>query len=188
MKLEAQLAELTALGFSLEPEVTVDDLLYSFDRESFEGQPFDLLLLALGVEVEREPWGRPFCRRVWNFDLECVEDDGAYVDIVNHLGTLAGADHRIAAVVDHVDLEAAEGWVEYTLDGKRRRHDIEVHDDWADMKAVSLVMAALEERGRRFYAKDNGQAMVFFYLDEQTAKRLNGLSKNALKPVLPYRR
>jgi hypothetical protein len=40
MKLEDQLATLAALGLALEPGVTIDDLLYSFDRESYEKRPF----------------------------------------------------------------------------------------------------------------------------------------------------
>lgn len=48
MRLEAQLSELAALGLALEPSVTVEDLLYSFDREAYEKKPFDLLLFILG--------------------------------------------------------------------------------------------------------------------------------------------
>jgi hypothetical protein len=145
MKLEAQLAELAALGLALEPDVTIDDLLCSFDRAQYEERPFDLVLFALGIEVERQPWGRPVCRRVWNFDAECIEGDGAYVAIVTALGWVAGATHRLSSVADHVDLDAGEGWVEYTLDGKRRHCDVEIQDDWADMQVVTQIMADLVE-------------------------------------------
>ena len=63
MKLEQQLADLARFGLTLEPGTTVDDLLYSFDRSQYEDKPFDLLLFMFGAEVERAPWGRPFCRR-----------------------------------------------------------------------------------------------------------------------------
>jgi hypothetical protein len=184
MKLEAQLSELAALGLALEPGVTLDDLLYSFDREQYEEKPFDLLLFILGAEIEREPWGRRFCRKVWNFDTECVEGGGAYVRIVENLAHVAGASGRISGVKDEVDLDARRGWVEYTLDGKRQIWDVEIRDDWADMMVVSYVMDALEESGRRFYAKDNGQAMVLFYLGEAEAAQINRLSKNALRPAV----
>jgi hypothetical protein len=55
MNLEAQLTELAALGLALEPNVTIDDLLYSFDNAMYEERPFDLVLFMLGSEVEREP-------------------------------------------------------------------------------------------------------------------------------------
>jgi len=184
MNLETQLAELAKLGLALEPGITVDDLLYSFGRASFEEQPFDLVLFMLGVEVEREPWGRPFCSRVWNFDTECITGRGAYVRIVKQLARLADASDRLMNVRDAVDLEDGTGKVEYAIDGKQRSWDIEIRDDWADMMVVSYMMADLEAGGRRFYSKDNGQAMVLFYLDEAVAARINQLSKGALKPVL----
>src|SRR5438477_5697649 len=160
MKIEAQLAELAELGLTLEPGVAVDDLLSSFDREAFEKRPFDLLLVLLGSEVERKPWGRRFSRHAWNFDTECVEGDGAYVRIVDQLAKLADATQRLSDVRDHVDHESEEAWLEYLLDGKRRHYDVEVQDDWADAQVVSEVMEDLEGAGRHFYAKDNGQAMV----------------------------
>ena len=46
-------------------------------------------------------------------------------------------------------------------------------------------MDDIQRDGRRFYFKDNGQAMVLFYLDPGTAEELNRLSNNALKPALP---
>lgn len=36
----------------------------------------------------------------------------------------------------------------------------------------------------RFFFKDNGQAMVLFYLNPAQAAELNKLSKGALQPVL----
>ncbi len=48
---------------------------------------------------------------------------------------------------------------------------------------VAKVSADLEGSGRRFCAKDNGQAMVLFFLDEATAKAINRHTKDALEPV-----
>jgi hypothetical protein len=93
--------ELARMGVGLEPGITIDDLLYPFDREAFEDPPFDLVLFALGMEVEREPWGRPICRRAWHLDSECVHGEGAYVTIVNRLAALAGATARLSSVRDH---------------------------------------------------------------------------------------
>jgi hypothetical protein len=182
MKLEAQIEQLAALGLSLEPGVTLDDLLYSCDRHEYEAKPFDTLLFMLGVEIEREPWGRPFCKRAWNFDTECIEDDGAYVDIVQHLTAVASAESRVSDVRGHVDHEAQQAWLEYTIDGHRRRLEPKVDTDWADADAVLEIMGDLERGGggRRFYAKDNGQAQVLFFLDEATACRLNELTGGAL--------
>lgn len=65
MTLEDQLAKLADLGLKLDDGVTIDDILHSFDRDDYEERPFDLILFILGIEVERAPWGRPVCSRVW---------------------------------------------------------------------------------------------------------------------------
>lgn len=184
MTLEEQLAKLSDLGLKLNDGVAVDDLLYSFGREDFEQQPFDLILFVLGIEVEREPWGRAVCSRVWNFDTECIVETGDYVGIVKRLCQIAGQPDRLEDVSDFVDMDSGKAWLKYKVDGKQRNWTVEVNGDWADTMAVNYVMGDVERDGRRFYFKDNGQAMVLFYLDPPTAAELNRLSNNALKPVL----
>ena len=83
-----------------------------------------------------------------------------------------------------VDIDACEAWLKYKVDGTERNWPVEVNDDWADALTLNYVMDDIERDGRRFYFKDNGQAMVLFYLDERSAAELNRLSNNALKPVL----
>lgn len=184
MKLEEQVSKLAELGLPLAEGVTVDDLLYSFGRESFESRPFGRILFLYGVEVEREPWGRPFCRRVWNFDTECVTGSGAYVAIARRLAELTGRPDALADVADFVDLESGEAWLKYTVKGTPRHWPVEVNDDWADMMAVSYLMDDLEGDGKHFYSKDNGQAMILFFLDPATAAELNRLSGDVLKKFL----
>jgi hypothetical protein len=184
MKLEQQLSALRELGIALEPDVSIDDLLYSFDREAYEAKPFDALLFILGATVEREPWERPFCRRVWGFDTECIEQTGDYVAIAERLSELAGHPGALIDLRDHVDLDDGEAWIEYTIEGRRQRWDIEVDDDWADLMVVSYLMADLERDGWKFRKRDNGQAMVLYYLDEARFARLNQLAAEPLSTML----
>lgn len=183
MTLEQQLAKLSELGLAFDEGVTIDDALYSFDRKNYEDKPFDLVFFVLGIEVEREPWGRPVCSRVWNFDQECIGESGSYVDIVGKLCRVAAQPDCLKYVSDFVDLENGTAWLKYQVDGKKRDWIVEVNDDWADMLTVGYVMDDIERDGRRFYFKDNGQAMIMFYLDKHTANELNLLSNNALKLV-----
>src|SRR5438876_6049041 len=104
MTLEEQLATLADFGLKLDDDVTVDDILYSFSRQDYEERPFDLILFVLGIEVEREPWGRSVCSRVWNFDLECIVETGDYVSIVKRLCQLAGQPDCLEDVSDFVDI------------------------------------------------------------------------------------
>jgi hypothetical protein len=184
MTLEQQLALLADLGLKLDSGVTVDDILYSFDRKDYEEEPFDLILFALGMEVEREPWGRAVCSRVWSFDTECISSTGDYVRIVRQLCRIAGQPDRLKEISDFVDLQSGEAWLKYKFNGTERNWRVEVNNDWADMPTLGYVMDDIERDGRRFYFKDNGQGMVLFYLDSKTAAELNRLSNNAVKPVL----
>lgn len=180
MTLEQQLEALSEVGLTLNDGVTVDDLLYSFDREEFESEPFDLILFVLGIEVEREPWGRPVCSRAWNLDMECIAETGDYVQIVKRLCEVAGQPSRITDIEDFVDLESGQAWLKYSVDGQARNYTVTVNNDWADPDTIAKIMADIERDGFRFYAKDNGQASIWFYLDSDTAQKLNELTNNAL--------
>jgi hypothetical protein len=184
MTLEQQLATLADLGLKLDDGITVDDLLYSFGREDYEQRPFDLILFVLGGEVERAPCGRSFCSRAWDFDTECIYSTGDYVHIVKRLCQVAGQPDCLTDVSDFVDIDAGKAWLKYKVNGTQQNWPVEVNDDWADMLTLSYVMDDIERDGRRFYFKDNGQAMVLFYLDAATAAEVNRLSNDALKPVL----
>jgi hypothetical protein len=184
MTLEQQLAKLAELGLKLNEGITVDDMLYSFGREDYEQRPFDLILFVFGIDVERKPWGRSVCSRVWNFDTECIASTGDYVRIVKRLCQVAGQPDCLKDVSDFVDLDSGKAWLRYKVNGTERDWPVEVNDDWADTLTLNYVMDDIERDGRRFYFKDNGQAMVLFYLDPGTAAELNRLSNNALKPVI----
>lgn len=184
MTLEKQLAKLAELGLTLDDGITIEDILYSFDREDYEEPPFDLILFVLGIEVERAPWERSVCSRVWNFDTECITSTGDYVRIVKRLCQVAGLPDCLKDVSDFVDIDAGKAWLKYKVDDTERNWPVEVNDDWADTLTLSYVMADIERGGHRFYYKDNGQAMVLFYLDSHTAAELNRLSNDALRPVL----
>lgn len=184
MTLEQQLAKLAELGLKLDDGINVDDILFSFDRKDYEERPFDLILFVLGIEVERAPWGRLVCSRVWNFDTECITSTGDYVRIVNRFCQVAGQPDCLKDVSDFVDIDAGKAWLKYKVDGTEQNWPVEVNDDWADTLTLNYVMYDIERGGHRFYFKDNGQAMVLFYLDSKAAAELNRLSNNALKPVL----
>jgi hypothetical protein len=185
MKLEQQLQRLAELGLPLNDGITVDDLLYSFSREEFEKIPFGLTLFLLGVEVEREHWDRRFCSRVWVLDTECITSTGSYVSIVRHLCELAGDAEYLTNVSDHVDIEGGTARLEYKIGDVERKWTVEVNDDWVDRMTLAYIIDDIERDGKRFYFKDNGQAMVLFFLDAAVAAELNRLSNGALSLMNP---
>lgn len=186
VSLESQLATLADVGLKLDDGITVDDLLYSFGRDEYEQIPFDLILFAFGIEVEREPWGRAFCSRVWNFDTECINDTGDYAEILTRISRVADAEF-ITNIEDFVDIENNIAWVSYEIDGKSRKLNAVVNDDWADFSIVSTIMREIERGGRKFFSKDNGQAMILFYLTPADAITINNKivdERNYLKLTL----
>ena len=190
MKLETQLDKLAELGLVLNHGITVEDLLYSLNRSEFEKEPFECLLFSFGIEVEREPWGRRICNQVWNFDTECIVSTGDYVNIIQNLCLLTGKSDYLTDLVDYInvdytDMAASECWLEYTLGDRRRHWEIEANDDWADMMTITYVMEDLQHDGKQFYSKDNGQAMILFYLDRSNAEKLSDLCGEDLEPVIP---
>jgi hypothetical protein len=52
VSLSEQLSELRKIGICLNEGITEKDLLDEFDREEFEEEPYCLLLVAMGGEVE----------------------------------------------------------------------------------------------------------------------------------------
>lgn len=184
MKLEQQLAKLAELGFRLNDNVSVEDLLYSFDREAYEDAPFDLILFAFGMEVEQGAPGRNVCSRVWNFDSECIYESGNYTEIVQRLCEVAGSPNALTEIADHVNHDVQDGWLQYKLNGTMRHWKLEINDALADVQTLSHVVKDLETDGHRFFFKDNGQALVLFFLDDKTAAALNALTHDALKPLL----
>lgn len=181
--LEQQLETLAKLGIELNEGVTIDDLLRSWDRETYEKDPFGTIFFALGAELEGEPWGRNICDQVWNFDLECIEGEDSYVTIVKNLCRIAGNEAFLTDLEDRVELDADEAWLAYNVGNTRREHVIPMDDDWADSGTVAAVMRDIEHGGAKFFAKDNGQASVLFYLRPDIALELNRLTGGALTPV-----
>jgi hypothetical protein len=181
MKLEDQLDTLENLGLGLNPGVTIDELLYSFDREAYEEEPYDLILFVLGTEVERPPWGRSVCSSAWNLDMECICETGDYVTIVSRFCEVANLKSALTDIEDYVDIESGEAWLKYVVDGQPRHFKVKVDNDWADPDTIAAVMSDLERDGFHFYGKDNGQATIWFYLNAETAAKLNQLTNGALQ-------
>lgn len=178
MKLEEQIEKLSDVGLLLNPGVSVENLLLLFSREEFEEAPFDLILFVYGSEIEEEPWGRYFCDQAWNFDVEAIEDDGSYVEIVRQFHRITGKRKRIEGLQDKINIEESYAQLLYTVDGVERTYQPIVNDDWADAQVVESIMRDLRHSGYDYYPKDNGQASVWFYLSQDQANELNKLADN----------
>ena len=88
--LEKQIADFAAAGLTLAPGRTIDELLQTWSREEYEKDPYQCLLFTYAIEVEAEPWGRWFTDKGWNWDTECINEPGSYVEILRNIERLTG--------------------------------------------------------------------------------------------------
>lgn len=182
--LDQQIEEFAAAGLTLNPGITRADIVYSFPEEEFVANPYELLLFIYGIDVEREPWDRRFCDKVWNFDAECIDGKGSYIPIVQSLAALTGQQDLLADVSDDVDLSAPTATVKYVLAGQPKDIEVHIQDDWADETFVQALAKQIEGEindGRRFWAADNGQAAILTFLNDEQASMLNRRSSGMLQ-------
>jgi hypothetical protein len=185
LKLETQLEQLAELGFEIDPDVTIEDILSVVDRSALERDPFKLLLYAFGAESLRAPLGRRICHRVWNLDPEGIETTGDYAKIVRQLCLLGGNPDWLTEIADYIDVETDEWWLEYTIGAKKQHHLVALDRDWLDMLTIADVMADIQRDGYLFYLLEHEQVMILLYLDRVTAEKLGDLCNEDLEAVVP---
>ena len=180
ISLEIQLESLSNLGISLEPGITIDDLLNSFAREEYENKPYDLVLGMLGSDVESEPWHRPFSSNIWDCDFERIYQSGDYVEIVEKLSKLAELSDSVTELKDHIDFDNNNAWLKYKIDGNEKHYKIKLDNDWIDSDALDSITLDLEKNGNHFYAINCGQASLFLYLNAESSRALKKLTGRKL--------
>lgn len=187
ISLETQIAALREAGLVMAPERTIDELLTSWSRDQYESDPYGLLLFMYGSEVEAQPWGRHFCDRGWNFDMECLNEAGDYVRAFTEIVRVTGQPHLVTEMSDDFDFEAQACEIRYTINGKARTLSARIDNDWADPEAVIAFARDLQATigdGRRFWAADNGQASILFFLTDAEAANVNALRRDVLIPYV----
>jgi hypothetical protein len=154
---EGQIKVLDKCGIRLRPGVDVEKLLESFGREAYEADPYKLLLVSMGSELEFEPFENA-SDDVWHFDTECIEDHNDYIRIAERFRDLAGGLLPLENITDNVDLLEGEVWLSFHLDGHVHKWTAEVDNDWVDTKIISRFAELLTGRnlGKRFTYLDLG--------------------------------
>lgn len=115
-------------------------------------------------------------KNLWQFDMECIEDNGDYVALTKKFAKLCGGALDFKQLTDSVDIDEEEAQLKFSLDGKKYKWDLEVEDDWVD-PAFLLKMAELLESkkvGLRFtYLDLGGQDFVIGCASGTELKKLN---------------
>lgn len=183
VRLETQIEALKGAGLTLAPGRTIEELLTSWPREDYESDPYNLILFVYGSDVEAEPWGRAFCERGWNFDMECLVQKGDYVSAFENILRITGQPQLATGLSDNFNIDAEACEIRYTLKGQPKVLKARVDDDWADPKAVAAFVRDIEAAigdGRHFWAADNGQASILFFLTDAEAAKVNELREDIL--------
>lgn len=182
--LEKQIADFAAAGLTLAPGRSVEEVLQVWPREEYEKSPYECLLFTYAIEVEAEPWGRWFSGQGWNWDTECINEPGSYVDVLRNIERLTGQE-IFSALFDNAEF-AASGTAEITYaikGGEIKKASVILSNDWADVGAVTNIIAEVEDAvgdGRRFYAGDNGQSILVYFVSDETAEKINRLRPGLL--------
>jgi len=142
--LEERLKFLATCGFRLEEPFTVDDLLKNWSRKQFAKPGFEMVLVGLGDTESQPPW-RPFCRNLWHFDTECIDDEGSYTRIARRMVEMADGSLKLDSIRDHVDLEDGVAWLEFEHRGRLFHIDCGVNNDWVDPAVFAPFVDLLEK-------------------------------------------
>ena len=172
--LEAQLDVLATCGIRPKQGVTVDDLLYSFDREKYEKEPYTPLLCILGSETERD-LTTFLSDNVWHLDTECIEDHGSYAHVAYRMTDLSEGSLPVSDVRDYVDIESGQARLSFVLNGEEIKWDARVQDDWIDPAILTKFVRLLDEQkaGVRFtYLNLKGQDCIIGCSTEDQLREL----------------
>lgn len=173
---EEQLQNLAACGIKLCPQFSPEVLWEEWEREDFEKEPYELLLIALGGDKEIGTWQwTPLSNDIWNFDTECIEDHGAYVEIAERMRDLANGDLPLQKITDYVDVDEEVAWLEFELNGKKYHWDLKIEDDWVDTEIFGKFIRLLEKRNsnkKYIYFDTGGQDCLIGCCTSEQLKKL----------------
>lgn len=172
---EEQLKTFTELGFELNEGVDSSDInRWENGHQEFEDQPYHLMYMTLGQTIEREPW-TPITNKCWDFDLEAIEDHGAYIEIMKNISRITNGDLTFENLEDYVDLEKGKAWVSFVCNGDIYKWDLKVDDDWADGELFDKVQALTSKfktSGKFTFFNTGGQDFVLGYYTQEELEKI----------------
>jgi hypothetical protein len=175
VSLEHQIDVLRECGFDLKPDIALDTLLRSFDREVYENDPYLVAFIIMGSEIEEDAF-EPGSEKIWAYDAECIENHNDYVEKAMSLRDLADGRLPIANITDYVDIEEGEAWLAFELNGEQHKWIAIVDNDWLDGNILVRFAELLTSlnTGRRFiWLHDGGQGGLIGCSTKEQLELLN---------------
>jgi hypothetical protein len=173
---QEQLETFKELGFTLNKGVDTTDInRWQGGHKEFEDQPYHLLYQTLGQTIEREPW-TPITNKCWDFDLEAIEDHGAYIEIMENISRITNGDLIFENLKDYVDIEEKKAWVSFTCKGHNYKWNLKVDDDWADGDLFDKVQELADKyktNAKFTFFDTGGQDFVLGYHTKEELETIN---------------
>ncbi|MVZ63118.1 hypothetical protein GQF63_13865 [Sphingobacterium humi] len=135
---------------------------------------------TLGQTIEREPW-TSITDKCWNFDLETIEKNGDYIDIMRHISRISNGELIFDNLKDYVDIEGGKAWTSFNCHGDSYKWSLKVDGEWVDVELfdkVQLLAQKYQTKGRLTTFDTGGQDFVLgFYSKEEleSIKQKTGL-------------
>lgn len=172
---QTQLETFKELGFVLNQGVDTSDInRWQGGYKEFEDQPYQLMYQTLGSTIEREPW-TPLTNKCWDFDLEAIEDHGAYVEIMKNISRITNGELVFENIQDYIDIEEGKAWVSFNCNGDSYKWDLKVDNDWADGNLFDKVQTLTEKyktKGKFTFFNTGGQDFVLGYYSPEELEKI----------------
>jgi len=154
--------------------------LEQFEREQYEEDPYFLLLTIAGAELcDSNMQVIRMSHDVWNFDMECIEEEDAYTLLLHHFIDLAKGELPLENIVSNVNFEREEALVSFHLGGNVYQWQLSFENDWADINLFKNLgnLAMKRNKGKQYIYFNDGQSLTLIYSDKQVWHKLNELSE-----------
>lgn len=180
--LKEQIETLFGLGFRFTIDnhaKLIEKLLIQFDRKIYEEQPYILLLTILGAEIiEDNGEVLRMSYDVWNFDTECIDEEGIYIELMKYFTNLSKSEFSLRHVESKVDFDNKEGYISFEYEGDVYKWSIAINEDWLDLNLFRELgkLASRKNGNKNYYFFDDGQSLTLIYCDRNSCRELNKLS------------
>jgi hypothetical protein len=173
---EDQLNKLSELGIFMSADLKKELLLEEFSRNEYEEDPYNLLLLTLGGEVEVNGEFINVSEEIWYLDTECIEDHGDYARIIIRLENMTKL--NLNNITDYVDIQNGTAWVSFEYINELIRWEMKVYDDWLDMEIFKKFNELIKtEQSMKLYISILDQGCLMGYFNKEQVIEINKLTK-----------
>lgn len=174
---EEQLTSFQELGYTLNKEMDKHDLLYLYNEEEYEAEPYRLLYSAWGQITDTKD--KAISDNCWYFIYKSIENEGDYVAIIKNLERISDGELSFTNVKDNIDFENETAWVSFDLNGNHYKYDLAFDYGWADpalFENISELTNEYNTKGK-FTMYSLGQDVVIDYMTETQFDQFKKVTK-----------